>query len=87
MFSLANYLVVFEVTEDKLKKIMKILYCELKTFYATSGLNSFVTTKPKRCQVNLKETNGKEIDDEKIFTVASIDFLIKGGDYFANVVK
>lgn len=87
MFSLTNDLVVFQVTGDKLKRIMKIINCGKLAFYGTSGLTSFVTKTPKKCLVRLTESNGKEIDDKKTYKVASVDFLINGGDDFADVVK
>lgn len=87
MFSLVNELVVFQVTGSKLKQIMKIINCGKLAFYGTSGLTSFVKKTPKKCLVNLKESDGKEIDDKKTYSVASINFLIKGGDDFADVVK
>lgn len=87
MLSLSNNLVNVKVTGKQLKKIMKILDCGEKSFYATSGLTSYVVNKPKKCLVNVKKSNGKEIKDHKIYTFASADFLINGGDDFSKVLK
>jgi len=87
MFSLTNDLINFEVKGSILKRIMMTLNCGKKAFYATSGLSSYVKLNPKKCLVKITKSNKEEIIDDKTYTVASVDFLIKGGDDFKDVLK
>ena len=87
MFSLENNIVTTKVTGRQLKRMMKILDCGRKAFYATSGLTSFVTNKPKKCLVKVTQSNGEKISNCKEYSIVSNDFFLNGGDDFAEVLK
>lgn len=55
-------------------------------FYPTSGLKQYICKKDNRL-INVSLINGEPLDEEKTYIVASPDFLIHGGDDFAEVLK
>ena len=87
MFSLSNNIVTTKVSGSQLKRIMKILNCGRKAFYATSGLTSYVVNKPKKCLIKVTKSNGDKIDNDLEYTIVSNDYFLKGGDDFKEVLK
>ncbi len=87
MFSLRCQIVTIELTGKQVKRMMEILNSGDKAFYATSGLTSFVKKIPQKSLVKLTMSNGKEIKDNKIYTIVTNEFLVNGGDDFSNVIK
>ena len=91
MFPFSNQIVSFKIDGKNAKKLMKIIQNGDFSFYVTSGLKqiSIVNNNIKKL-VNIKLFDGvteKEFDDEKIYTIGTLDFLIFGGDDFGKVIK
>jgi len=81
MFPFINYMSRIEVQGSTLKKIMKTLEEGAKAFYPSSGfLMKALMQGAKRTLLDIKKADGSEIDDNKMYTLSSTDFLISGGD-------
>lgn len=75
MFPFKNYLVYCKVKGENLTRLLEQL-AGTPAFQAVSG----VTVKVKDHKLESALIGGKPIDPERIYNVASLDFLLDGGD-------
>jgi 2',3'-cyclic-nucleotide 2'-phosphodiesterase (5'-nucleotidase family) len=87
MFPFDDRISRVEVTGEELVKIMQTIQGGEKGLYQVSGLTMEVTLKPnKLVGGSLKLADGSDINVRKTYTLATIPFLLKGGDDFKKVV-
>jgi len=86
MFPFNNKLVTVQMTGKEVRKMMEILQEGSKGFYSTSGVKQIVTKLPVRKLESLKFYDNTDIVDDQIYSIATNDFLIGGGDDFKNVL-
>jgi 2',3'-cyclic-nucleotide 2'-phosphodiesterase/3'-nucleotidase/5'-nucleotidase len=82
-----NNITTFDIPGKDVKKMMSIIQSGSKGFYQTSGLMMNVTTNPHSLiEDSLRLYNGTTIEDNTMYNIATIDFLVPfGGDDFKNV--
>ena len=78
MFPFKNYLCYVQMKGSNLTKLLEQL-AGTKAFQATSGAR----VKVKDHQLVEATVGGKPIDPNRLYNVASIDFLLDGGDRIA----
>lgn len=91
MFPFENYLISFDILGSELIQLLKIVQAGPLGFYPAAGLKQTVTADFKNRRfnhslVNVTLDNGKQIIPEKMYRGMSVDFLLQGGDDFANVM-
>ena len=87
MFPFENYVCSFDMTGEELLRTLNDIVG--KKFYSVSGLMVTYSRQPKKFISALEYNGGKynEIDKNKMYKVASLDYLIKGNVEFAKVMK
>lgn len=85
MFPFDNYLVSFEMTGSELRRAVGDIQGGIKSFYHTSGLMQDVSNTPSKSLVSVKLFNEGEIENDKVYKIATNDFLAGGGDDFRLV--
>jgi 2',3'-cyclic-nucleotide 2'-phosphodiesterase (5'-nucleotidase family) len=85
-FPFEDEIVSFDVTGEELIRMVRTLQEGYLGFYITSGLQQHVCASPHSL-INVTLEHGVEIKMEKIYKVATIKFMIMGGDDFANVLE
>lgn len=86
MFPFDNFIVSFEMTGAEVKRMLKVLQGGKKGLYSTAGVTQKVYTNPHEL-IEVKMFDGSEIVDAKTYKVATVDFLLGGGDDFKDVLK
>lgn len=86
-----NYISSFEMKGRDVRRMFFEIEGGAYAFYPTSGLKLDVKLTPKKKLVRVRLFDGEkesEIEDEKIYKIATVDFLYpNGGDDFAKVKK
>jgi len=81
----------YNVTGANLKKIFQILQQGESGYYAFSGVNMTILrtndTYSKLLMDSIKLWNGEDIQDDKLYSFASNEFELNGGDDMKNFVK
>lgn len=92
MFPFENYVVTFTITGEKVKRLFKTIEEGNKAPYSISGLQvlaNYTINDDKTKKINVSEVRIDKntiIEDNKIYKIASIDFLISNyGDNFSLV--
>jgi len=78
MFPFKNYMCYAKVRGKNLQRLLEQL-AKTKAFQAVSGCR----VKVKAHELVEAEVGGKPIDPDKVYNVATIDFLLSGGDQIA----
>ena len=87
MFPFDNQIVTFKLNGYDLKKLIKNIQIGNYSFYPISGIKITVSLNPNKRILNVYLSNGDEIDDNKLYKITSVDYLINGGDDFRNVLS
>lgn len=74
------------MTGAEVKRMLKVLQGGKKGLYSTAGVTQKVYTNPHEL-IEVKMFDGSEIVDAKTYKVATVDFLLGGGDDFKDVLK
>ena len=85
-FPFEDAIVSFEVTGRELISIVQTLQEGYLGFYISSGLIQNVCSKPHSL-VNVTLENNIDIELDKIYKIGTIQFIMMGGDDFADVLK
>lgn len=85
MFPFDNFIVSFEMTGAEVKRMLQVLQKGKKGLYQTAGVTQKIYTSPYEL-LEVKMYDGSAIVDAKTYQVASIDFMIGGGDDFKDVL-
>lgn len=85
-FPIDNYVVTFEMTGREYIETMKIIQSGMMAYYSTYGVKQIF------CQdlgklIDIRFTNGSEIEENKTYTIATTNFMVYGGDDFHAVIK
>lgn len=85
-FPIDNYVVTFEMTGKEYIETMKIIQSGMMAYYSTYGVKQIF------CQdlgklMDIRFTNGSEIDENRTYTIATTNFMVYGGDDFHDVIK
>jgi 2',3'-cyclic-nucleotide 2'-phosphodiesterase (5'-nucleotidase family) len=83
MLPFDNYISYFDITGANLKKLLTNINNGQKKFYPQWGLSEIYKKNiDKYDLISLRLSNGIEIVDSQIYTGATIQFLLDGGDDF-----
>lgn len=85
-----NTVTSYDMTGQELRRMIFEVQSGTKSFYPTSGLKQYVLSAPSRKLVDVRLFDGlkeHEIEDDKIYRIASNNFVIPyGGDDFKKVI-
>jgi 2',3'-cyclic-nucleotide 2'-phosphodiesterase (5'-nucleotidase family) len=87
MFPFDNQIVTFKLNGYDLKKLIKNIQIGNYSFYPISGIKIKVIINPSKKVLNVCLSNGDEIDDNKLYKIVSVDYLINGGDDFRKILS
>ena len=87
MFPFDNKIVTFKLNGYDLKKVIQNIQIGDYSFYPISGITIEVTLNPSKRVLKIYLSNGDEIDDNKLYKIVSVDYLINGGDDFRKILN
>ena len=87
MFPFDNKIVTFKLNGYDLKKVIQNIQIGDYSFYPISGIKIEVTLNPSKRVLKIYLSNGDEIDDNKLYKIVSVDYLINGGDDFRKILN
>lgn len=80
-----NYVVTFEMTGKEFLETMRIIQRGSMGYYSTAGVQQ-VIEKERRELLDLRLINKSEIIKDRVYTIATTNFMVYGGDDFHEVV-
>ena len=81
-----NYVVTFEMTGHEFIETMKIIQKGAMGYYSTTGIQHIIC-KQHRLILDIRLINKTEILLDKVYTIATTNFMVYGGDDFHEVVN
>ncbi len=81
-------IVTIEMTGTEIYQAMNILQTGKKKYYAVSGMRQFFKQEKGIYVIkNITLSNGKEIEKNRVYVIATNEFIAGGGDEFKDVLK
>ena len=81
-------IVTIEMTGAEIYQAMNILQTGKKRYYAVSGMRQFFKQEKGIYVIkNITLSNGKEIEKNRVYVIATNEFIAGGGDEFKDVLK
>ena len=81
-----NYVVTFEMTGHEFIETMKIIQRGSMGYYSTTGVQQIIC-KDKRTLLDIRLINKTDIQLDRIYTIATTNFMVYGGDDFHEVIS
>ena len=87
MLPFDNNIITFNLKGSSLKYLIEVIQTGNYSFYPISGIKIICILNPVKKVLKITLNNGEEIDDKKLYKIASVDYLINGGDDFRKILN
>ena len=81
-----NYVVTFEMTGHEFVETMRIIQKGFMGYYSTTGVQQMIC-KDSRKIIDIRFINQTDIDLDRVYTIATTNFMVYGGDDFHEVIN